>query len=420
MAGLILVSAALLTTSAGVTRESTDPYVRETFSDPSNNGAFNHLVVDGTTGKVYIGAVNRLYQLSEGLAEQKTVDTGPRDDHPECHPETQCTKYVKYPTDSISKALVIDRHHNRLIACSNLYLGFCEKRTLSDITIADEPIYETLVPNDATSSVYMFIAPGPITVPTDDNERPEVLYVGATYSTAISVYSDFLYAVSSKKLTDFELASNEVAGRTKIEIEKSQRDTFRVNYLYGFSSQDFSYFLAVQGEALDSTTLVTRILRVCQDDKFFRSYAEVPLECNLELPNRTVQYRKLLAAHLAHPGALLAQDLGLPDLQPLTDDDRVLFATFEKSQDSVDTNSPASVLCVFPLPEIKRKFTQNIQQCFKGVGNTGPAHLTIMKTCKKLNIEVSVLSCLCHSHMYHLASTRFHTGDARVSSLLKT
>ncbi len=40
-----------------------------------------------------------------------------------------------------------------------------------------------------------------------------------------------------------------------------------------------------------------------------------------------------------------------------------------------------SVMCVFPLKEIRRTFTENIQDCFRGVGNTGPAHISVPYGC---------------------------------------
>ena len=64
-------------------------YIEKTFSDSTNHGNFNHLVVDQNTGRLYIGAINRLYQPSETLVQEKVIITGPKDDSPYCPPEGQ-------------------------------------------------------------------------------------------------------------------------------------------------------------------------------------------------------------------------------------------------------------------------------------------------------------------------------------------
>jgi len=82
-----------------------------------------HLVVDKHSALVYVGGVNRLYQLSPELDRQVTVETGPREDSPDC-PAVDCLgSVVKRPTDNINKALVIDYTDTRLIACGTLHQG---------------------------------------------------------------------------------------------------------------------------------------------------------------------------------------------------------------------------------------------------------------------------------------------------------
>lgn len=92
-----------------------------TYSD--GNHRLQHLVVDKHSALVYVGGTNRLYQLSPDLERQVVVETGPRDDSPEC-PAVDCLGSVtKRSTDNINKALVIDYTDTRLIACGTLYQG---------------------------------------------------------------------------------------------------------------------------------------------------------------------------------------------------------------------------------------------------------------------------------------------------------
>jgi plexin A len=97
--------------------------VPETFSVPNGGDRFQHLVVDKETGLVYVGGVNRLYQLSLDLDLQVTVETGPREDSPEC-PAVGCSdSVVKRLTDNVNKALVIDYKNTSLITCGTLFQG---------------------------------------------------------------------------------------------------------------------------------------------------------------------------------------------------------------------------------------------------------------------------------------------------------
>lgn len=99
---LVLVATAVAVSLTGAA--STD--IVRTFTD-KNVEKFNHLVVDKNTGRVYIGAVNRLYQLTPDLEIVIEEKTGPELDSDECS-VLECTAAVnKKLTDNVNKALVI-------------------------------------------------------------------------------------------------------------------------------------------------------------------------------------------------------------------------------------------------------------------------------------------------------------------------
>ena len=123
-----LVSSILI---AVVSATSVGNYITKTFEDETNTGDFSHLVIDAQTGKLYLGAVNRLYLLTETLSKEKSIDTGPKLDSPKCPPfgdcicnigtESDCEMYKRKNYDSISKALEIDYADATLISCVNLF-----------------------------------------------------------------------------------------------------------------------------------------------------------------------------------------------------------------------------------------------------------------------------------------------------------
>ena len=156
------------------------------FTATLHDGKLQHLVVDSVSGKVYVGAINRLYQLTETLQLEVAVITGPHNDNPFCPPPvsechcvgSNCKDFEKSPIDSFNKALLIDSRSERLISCSNLFQGHCTKHLLGNISLTDPPVWSMIVPNDETSSIAIFVAPGPPN-PASTN----VLYVASTRSS---------------------------------------------------------------------------------------------------------------------------------------------------------------------------------------------------------------------------------------------
>jgi len=91
--------------------------------DDNAGGSFEHLLVDWRTGRLYVSATNRLYQLDARLTVEATVTTGPQADNPLCPPPptAECHDATRVPTDAVSKALALDERDERLIVCTNLF-----------------------------------------------------------------------------------------------------------------------------------------------------------------------------------------------------------------------------------------------------------------------------------------------------------
>lgn len=119
---------ALLLVLATVAGESHDDQSWTYFDDDHNvAGSFQHLVVDFRTGRLYVSATNRLYQLDAKLTVEAVVTTGPQADNPFCPPPptADCHDARRVPTDAVSKALALDQRDERLITCTNLFQVIC-------------------------------------------------------------------------------------------------------------------------------------------------------------------------------------------------------------------------------------------------------------------------------------------------------
>ena len=150
---------------------SPSSHIVAVFEDTTADNATvnNHLVVHKETGVLYVGAVNRIYQLDPNLRLIAYNKTGPYKDSPECLGYGECpdTVHVTF-TNNVNKALVIDYSRAKLISCGSLYQGTCwvmgleNVSSTTDLDVVNEPI----VANNESASTVAFIAPGPPTPPT--------------------------------------------------------------------------------------------------------------------------------------------------------------------------------------------------------------------------------------------------------------
>ena len=363
-AGLLLCSLGVLDCAASgqmIVKEFSDEFAWNDNEIPQ----FNNLLIDKVTGRVYLGAVNKLYQLSPDLELTVSAVTGPLEDSPMCSVVADCPKTMeKKLTNNVNKALVIDYAESRLIECGSLFQGVCTIRNLRNISDVETNVKEPVVANNATASTVAFIAPGPPNPPIT-----QVLYVGVTF-TGNGPYRSEVPAVASRSLDSnslFELAQLGVTSGTRIFVNSLARERYPINYVHGFSSEGFSYFLTTQMKQTSSSPFQSKLVRVCQDDVDYYSYTEIPIECISG--NNNKDYNLVQAAYVGKPGSDLAANLGI------TAQDDVLYAVFSESDsaegDTTSKPSKNSALCVYSLKSIRRKFMQNIQRCFSGTGSRG-------------------------------------------------
>ncbi|XP_059358937.1 plexin-D1 isoform X2 [Carassius carassius] len=109
--------------------------IQQAFASPSRT---NNFVVDAVSRRVYLAAVNSLYQLNATLAREVETRTGPVLDNPLCHapqlPQATC-EHQKTLTDNHNKLLVLDRAQGVLLACGSVFQGFCELRAMDNASL---------------------------------------------------------------------------------------------------------------------------------------------------------------------------------------------------------------------------------------------------------------------------------------------
>lgn len=326
---------------------------------PHNNTHFTHMVIDYGSRKIYAGAVNYIFQLDLNLKLEEEVSTGPRLDSPLCHASGCSAQEVeKVTTNNVNKVLVLDPESRSLIACGSLHQGACEKYKVSNISIPPKFMPISIAANDDTSSTYAFIGPENY----NPRGRNNVLYVGTTF-TNNGEYRHDVPAIASRNLYNLNFAEYTFSKQSLLRIDVKYRDHFLVNYVYGFNSSEFAYFVIVQKQShlpgQEERGYVSRLARTCINDANYDSYTEVTLQCMVQ-ESELVNYNLIQDAKVSRAGAELAGNLGI------NRGDDVLVGVFSPSRGIGNEPQSKSAVCVYSLQDIEAKFNENIHMCFNG------------------------------------------------------
>jgi len=256
--------------------------------------------------------------------------------------------------------------------------GVCETRELDNISVKTSPNYGRgntdyfIAANSPLPSMttVAFVGAGPSSV------HSSVLYVATTYTgTTSTSVRQTVPAVSSRSLNAgpgllrFTYVDG-LTGGTLVRLRSEAIEKLPIAYAAGFTASGFANFLAVQPErfALEnfgapptvSTTFSSRLVRVCERDRGFYSYVEMPIRCT----TGDVEYNLVRSATVVQPAADLAARLLLTS----ESDDRrkILVAVFSRSVGEGDTPSSESAVCLYRLVDVQRKFVDNVRHCFSG------------------------------------------------------
>lgn len=350
---------------------------------------FNHLTIDPSTGRLYAGAINRLFQLDSNLKLEEYVSTGqfsfyafwnttfiirkseiiidpsfisgPRLDNPQCHATGCMARDITTSLmDNVNKLLIADLESQMIIACGSLLQGACEKYKMSNISVKPEFIPLSVAANDENSSTYAFIGPEKYNPWGQTN----ILYVGTTFTNK-GDYRHDVPAISSRNLDKLDFAEYTFNKQSIVYIDVKYRDHFLVKYVYGFNASDYAYFVLVQKQSYlpeqEELGYISRLARSCISDPNYDSYTEVTLQCTVDLGDGKQHYYNLIQdAKVAAAGSDLAMQLGISVGDP------VFVTVFSPSRGITNEALSRSAVCIYSLQDIETKFNENIHMCFNG------------------------------------------------------
>ncbi|RVE71572.1 hypothetical protein OJAV_G00053220 [Oryzias javanicus] len=312
----------------------------------------NNVVQDPQTGRIYVGAVNNIFQLGPSLQFEASVETGPKEDSPTCTPPASSCHGTS-PMPNANKLLLVNQNNGSLIVCGSRYRGICSLRDLSNV---GKELYYT---DNKGEKTYVASIEDDVNVVgimsnhTKDQNTFDVFFVGKGYGS-----HDSAILISTRILQDFqdwvvfESISESAAVQTKSYAPKFMHD-FRL----AFEEGSFIYFLFSRTFDGTDSKILTFVSRLCKNDSSYYSHTELQLNCGTKN-----QFNKVQAAFVGTPGKFLAQEL--IDKNILGNRDawsKVLFMVARSDDDK-------SALCMYPLSSINWKLMEIISACYTDSG----------------------------------------------------
>lgn len=324
------------------------------FLEFTSETIINNVVQDPQTGRIYLGAVNAIFQLGPALHLEARVETGPKVDARTCTPPASACQKTMF-MDNLNKLLLIHPSNSSLIVCGSRYRGICSLLNLSNVE----------------QQLYYSDSKGERTYVASIEDNVNVVGVMSTYEKDGHTFDVFLVGKGYGELDSTKLISTRILQDYKewvvfesiIEASAVQTTPFAPKYLhvfrYAFKDNGFVYFLF--SRTLDGTDIknLTFVSRLCENDPHYYSHTELQLNCG---PNN--QYNKVQAAFVASPGKELARAMTESGLYgKVVPWNKVLFMVA-----SSDEDEHKSGLCMYPLNSINEKLVDIITACYSDSG----------------------------------------------------
>ncbi|XP_063302873.1 plexin-B2 [Pelobates fuscus] len=317
----------------------------EVFKLFTSDNELNHLAVDHSTGTVYVGAVNHLYQLNENLSLLVNVTTGPKLDKHVCTPPidaNQCPNAVM--TDNYNKLLLLDIPKNRIVVCGSIFKGICSLRSMVDIS-SIQSYDDTRGEKSFVASIYEKITT--VGLVTDMSSLgPRVLFVGkgnGQYDNGIIISTRILDQQGDKD--PFETYMDSAT------FKQAAISTNFQHFVTAFEDENFVYFVSTQADK-NSNGNRTLITRLCKNDSNYFSYIEMDLQCK---DKDGISFNICRSAFITEPGEKLASHIFTS-----SENGKVLFGVYSKDVPNQETTA----LCMFSLRDINKKFEENRDACY--------------------------------------------------------
>ena len=299
-------------------------FVAGQFVFQPENVTLRNLVIDSSTGDIFVGGVNYIYKLNKNLTQLNEV-------------YTPCLVSNCQPGESsnINQLLMIENLTGtpRLFACGTYLYGQCityNMQTFSH-TVLDETI--SAVSNSVNYS----------SVALEDPFNKGIIIARTRVGTDDG---NFDYTLNTYTGTSCRGQLSRCIGKKQsLELKGTKR---KIYYILATIVGSFRYFFSYDKDG----TFVARLCENYYHVSELKTYVEIPMRC---VGKDGANYDQLVAAKVVRSGGKLAEKFGSTG----DDDDAVLIGVFQKSREPSQT-----AVCSYTFKQINESFWKNIEKCF--------------------------------------------------------
>ncbi|XP_034389353.1 macrophage-stimulating protein receptor-like isoform X1 [Cyclopterus lumpus] len=324
---------------------------------------------------VYVACQNAIKAVNYEMEKIWEVKTGPVGS-PDCETCRLCDIEIdpEDPVDTDNKVLLLDLSAiptPYLFICGSTQHGICHFIDTGSPQSEPMCLYKKKL-NSPTSCPDCLASPLGTKVIIIEQKATLLLFVAASVNDEVAQrYPRRSISVVRPLATEdgFQMVM------TGLTVLPGLRDSYKIDYIYSFSTKEYVYFLSLQREtpSKSNSAFQTRLGRLPITIPEVWMYREVVLECRYEPKRRRrrredykdIVYNGLQAAYFGRMGKDLAEEVRV------TETEDILYGVFAEMNAHGEPKKN-SALCAFPLAEVNHAIDKGVEACC----NSGPEQLS--------------------------------------------